>query len=551
MTSIRNLLLAAIKSVLKGKTFLEALFAFWISPSTLSSTENGTNKQSQPRRTTQNFLDEAERILLQPFKNSRLKDLAHGLKSQFKDGLLKDPACMLPSYNHQMPGGIEVGQYLSLDVGGSTLRIALIELNGRSAQGRETKIISTSSHKITTDIKALQGMAFFDWMAAKIVETIADEVQTEHSPEKPLPMGLAWSFPIEQTSLQSGFLQRMGKGFLADKGLIGRDLGDLVQTASRNKGLHLELAAIINDSTAALLSEAYVRSSTRFGLILGTGVNIAVHLPVGSIGKAKFGVRPASWFDTASHVVVNTELGMFGKDILPLTRWDEALNDAHPRPDFQPLEYLVSGAYLGEMVRLALVEAIGSTGILGGVVPPDLLMPYTLDTETISIIETDTSMTLERAIATFSSRHPSTTTPAVSDIMFLRTLSSFISRRSAAIVAASVFGLWQFKIEAEEAFLNSLLQSGDESISDPDQISKFVEETRLEMSLAQSKVGFNGSVIEQYPNYLANCQKHINDLVSSETSAAAAISIDLVPAQESTLVGAAVALACVKAGKAN
>lgn len=179
----------------------------------------------------------------------------------------------------------------------------------------------------------------------------------------------------------------MGKGFLASNGLVGQDLGDIIRSACGRRGLSVELAAIVNDSTAALLSEAYVDSLTRFSLILGTGVNIAVHLPVPVVGRDKFGERPRGWFDRASHVVVNTELGMFGRGILPLTRWDRALNAAHLRPDFQPLEHLVSGCYLGEMCRLALVEAIDTTGVFGGVVPPSLLLPYSLDTELMSLIE--------------------------------------------------------------------------------------------------------------------------------------------------------------------
>ena len=179
----------------------------------------------------------------------------------------------------------------------------------------------------------------------------------------------------------------MGKGFLAADGLLGQDLGDIIQRACRRRELHIKLAAIVNDSTAALLSQAYVNSSARFSLILGTGVNISAHLPVPTIQKAKYGSRPDAWFDKASHVLVNTELGMFGQGILPLTRWDRLLNASHPNPDFQPLEQLVSGYYLGEMCRYALIEAINSTGIFGGVLPPSLAKPYSLDTETLSMIE--------------------------------------------------------------------------------------------------------------------------------------------------------------------
>lgn len=179
----------------------------------------------------------------------------------------------------------------------------------------------------------------------------------------------------------------MGKGFLATNGLMGQDLGELLKFACKKKGLSIELGAIVNDGTATLLSQAYVHASTRFGLILGTGTNIAIHLPVSAFSPSKFGKRPESWFHAATHVIVNTELGMFGGGILPLTRWDELLSAAHPRPDFQPLEHFLSGYYLGEVCRLALVEAIGTTGLLGGVLPCSLEKPYSLDTETLSRIE--------------------------------------------------------------------------------------------------------------------------------------------------------------------
>lgn len=185
----------------------------------------------------------------------------------------------------------------------------------------------------------------------------------------------------------SGKLLPMGKAFLADRGLLGEDLAGIIKRACKQSGLHVELRALLNDSSACLLSRAYSHTSTRFGLILGTGVNLAAYMPVQSVGMKKFGVRPKGWYEEANHVIVNTELGMFGHNILPLTRWDHALTKQHPRPDFQPLEHLVSGMYLGEIVRLALLEAIETTGLLGGVVPHSLRTGYSLGTDTISMIE--------------------------------------------------------------------------------------------------------------------------------------------------------------------
>jgi len=179
----------------------------------------------------------------------------------------------------------------------------------------------------------------------------------------------------------------MGKGFLAAHGLLGQDLGDLIQDSCSRRGLNVKLNAIVNDSSATLLSKAYSDPTTRFALILGTGVNAAIHLPVHVFTKSKFGTRPDEWHSSAKHVIVNTELSMFGTGILPSTIWDDRLRAAHPDPTFQPLEHFVSGGYLGEIARLVLVDGIQTAGLFGGVVPPSLRELYSLDTETISLME--------------------------------------------------------------------------------------------------------------------------------------------------------------------
>jgi hexokinase len=114
---------------------------------------------------------------------------------------------------------------------------------------------------------------------------------------------------------------------------------------------------------------------------------MAVVLPVSALARSKFGKRPQSWHDQATHVLVNTELSMFGKDILPTTRWDDYLNMTHMRPDFQPLEYLISGRYLGEITRLILLEAIQTKGLFGGRFPEHFLEPYAFETSTMAAIQ--------------------------------------------------------------------------------------------------------------------------------------------------------------------
>jgi hexokinase len=200
MTSLRNLLLAAIKQLLRGRSILSAVFTFWIRPGGAGDAKSATVgiRQVFPPRTLQDFIKEAESLLIEPLDKDGLRNLSSGLKSQFRIGLRSNPSCMLPSFNHALPSGLEKGEYLALDVGGSNLRVAMVQLRGRDvAESDRRRITCMRSFKIGPHTKQLEGRAFFDWMAERILETISNDIGREHSSENPLPMSMAWSFPVE------------------------------------------------------------------------------------------------------------------------------------------------------------------------------------------------------------------------------------------------------------------------------------------------------------------------------------------------------------------
>lgn len=335
------------------------------------------------------FLDEIRSLFEAPLQANRLHAMSRQLQEEFRQKLESSPISMLPSFHHTLPSGREQGTILALDVGGSTFRIALIDLTG-SRQGEDDgmEIKQLKSFLIDDSVRSLRGRLFFDWMAERIEEVLdADHHQADSKTDGPLPMALAWSFPIEQTSTRTGYLLAMGKGFLATTGVEGHDICELVTSACQARKINVALHAIVNDSSATLLSQAYRDPSTRISLIMGTGINAAVYLPVSALAREKFGERKQTWWEEADHVLVNTELSMFGKDIWTSTRWDVELNATHPLPDFQPLEYKVGGRFLSELVRLVLVEAVEKGVLFEGHMPEGLDGRYALDTGLIAIIE--------------------------------------------------------------------------------------------------------------------------------------------------------------------
>ena len=212
-TFSKSFVAAIVKSLLRGKSLIQAILAYWVSPIT------GRRGSGSSTKTLAEFLKEAETKLLGPVSGDGLQELSAGLKAQFIDRLRTDMLCMLPSYSHQLPFGAETGQFLALDVGGSTLRVAVVELRGRDAEaGKQSEIVSMRNFKIGKDIKDLKGMLFFEWMAERIAETLNAGVDREHSAEKPLPLALAWSFPIEY--VMPSFVHDLSSNLCAGKHLL-------------------------------------------------------------------------------------------------------------------------------------------------------------------------------------------------------------------------------------------------------------------------------------------------------------------------------------------
>lgn len=223
----------------------------------------------------------------------------------------------------------------------------------------------------------------------------------------------------------------------------------------------------------------------------------------------------------ATHVLVNTELSMFGKDLFPTTRWDEQLTRQHERPDFQPLEYLVAGRYMGEIVRLILVEGAAVAGLFGGLLPLSLADQYSLDTRTLAAIQFDCSPSLSLSCQLFHERHPSSQPPSRSDMDFVRRAIGSVSRRSSAYVTASVHAL--------SSLLDHL--DGDET---------------LQGSLDPQHVGCDGSVINKFPGYRDRTQETMDQMLALEAKGRKRMMLG--KTMNSTLLGACIACTLAAVG---
>ncbi|KAB8223019.1 hypothetical protein BDV33DRAFT_47052 [Aspergillus novoparasiticus] len=524
---------------------LEAMLLFPSLFRDSSGKRKSFHRASWRRRTLDDLAHEIDHVFTAPLSLQNMALMSEKIREQLRICLQSSPVSMLPSYNHALPSGTEKGTFLALDVGGSTFRVALIELRGNG----DMEILRVNSSPIDEQVKLLEGTLFFDWMAEKI-DSMLSEVGAQYGRElAPLSMGLSWSFPVEQTSINSGLVIQMGKGFLCSNGTVGQELGDLIVQSCRKRSLNLQMGAIVNDSSATLLSRAYVDPKTRMSLILGTGTNMAIHFPVHAIGLTKFGTRPVGWFDYAKHVIINSELSMFGGKVLPMSRWDDVINRTHLRPDYQPLEYMITGRYLGEIIRLIIVEAVETAQLFGGELPRSMRDAYSFDTSIVAAIEADTSSSFSSSAALLQKEHTFHRAPTVDDLKFLRRVCEIVSNRSAGYLATAIHSMWSLRNEAE---FPEVTASATSSIKETQEVT--VVESEHSQSLT---IACDGSVINKYPGFRDRCQGYINQLLQETNASKGTLeatpspSVRLDPAPESGILGAAVAVAVAVAEKTS
>ena len=184
-------LLAALERIAMLPSLIQSVF-----PS-LPSRKRTRDAVRTYDRTMDSLLREIQRLLEAPLEPAQLLHMSEKLQEQFAPKLQASDICMLPSYNDKLPTGLERGTYLALDVGGSTFRVAVVELLGKQSDAKSMRIVTMKSYPIDNTVRHLKGTAFFDWMAEKIEAAISDPEVKKTNGTKEFPMGLAWSFPVE------------------------------------------------------------------------------------------------------------------------------------------------------------------------------------------------------------------------------------------------------------------------------------------------------------------------------------------------------------------
>lgn len=455
--------------------------------------------------------------------------------------------CMLPHYSVQ-PTGKETGDYVVIDLGGSTLRVAVIAIRPESApvvvadspptcaphliarrsdaslDSKERVRTVVSKQWVVANANKVVDAAFFETIASKVRETL--EEQDVIALQDTIKVGVTWSFPLETTSYNSAKILLMGKGYELAPELRGADLKGVLEGALLDKeGIRIEVEAVVNDSFAVYAAGRFLDSNTGLALVLGTGFNMCYQLSTAPE------LHLSKTLADEPNMLFNTEMSFFGVDLVKefATKYDLCIDSRflekptfkpHMSVDpslhsiFQPCELLSSGRYIVELIRLVFVDLMDEGELfINQQNRSAILTPYeSITGEFISLLVELYGNHAECATQIEQYFNWSRGLVTESDVAKVEAVVRAVVQRSAAVVSVAIIASIKLLIRFNGPFTSN-----------------------------EVTIGYVGAVIER----LHCLREGISSIVNSSTVVKElGVRIHLKHVRDSSLVGGAIAAAC-------
>jgi hexokinase len=370
--------------------------------------------------------------------------------------------------------------------------------------------------------------------------------------EEVFQLGFTFSFPVNQIGINKGTLLRWTKGFDIQEA-VGKDVCELFQAELDKLHLPVKVAALVNDTVGTLMARSYTspgKTGTLIGAIFGTGTNGAYVEKLEKVTKLELIEGGASYDKSTGLMVVNSEWGSFDNSmrVLPNTPYDHDLDKESVNPGIQMFEKRVSGMFLGEILRRAMLSLVKDPKIQlfkdensssndrhsTTTIAEDsaLYKQWGIDTSFLSVVEADksagfkiTKQALERDLSIDAA--------SSEDAQAVKILVAAIGKRSARLSAVALGAI----VIATGSLKNS---SSSSSIPDSDEVS---EDDIVD-------IGVDGSLIEYYPGFEDYIREAFREIPEIGTAGEKRIRIGI--AKDGSGVGAAlIALVASAAEKSD
>ncbi|KAJ6109063.1 Hexokinase [Penicillium sp. IBT 16267x] len=372
-------------------------------------------------------------FILEP---EELKRITDHFVTELNRGLTKEGGNipMIPTWVMGFPSGHETGRILTLDMGGTNLRICRVCLSSRKRDFEQIQ----RKFELPEEVKTGTGEQLWDFIA-DCLELFLNEHHIASDGEGFMPLSFTFSFPVEQNSIRSGILQRWTKDFNVS-GVEGQDVVSQLEAAFQGRKIPVRIVALLNDTTGTLIASHYRDPEVKIGSIISTGCNAAYMEECKLIPKLEDAALPDN-----TNVIINTEYGAFDNDrkILPLTPFDQQIDRESVRPGTQIYEKMVSGLYVGELLRLILVTLHEDGKLFKGQDITRLRHENSLAASFLSVAELDVSEDLDDMREEFEAGL--SLSPDINDLKVCQYLIGLVATRAARLYACGIAAICKKK----------------------------------------------------------------------------------------------------------
>ncbi|KAL4640874.1 putative hexokinase HKDC1 isoform X1 [Arapaima gigas] len=403
--------------------------------------------------------------------DDQLLDISARFRAEMEKGLSAESNAtatvrMLPTHVRSIPDGSERGEFLALDLGGSKFKVLRVKVSGNGTRKVE---MESQTYPIPEEIAHGRGVELFNHVA----ESLRDFMQKTGVNQKKMPLGFTFSFPCRQSRLDEGVLLSWSKNFKA-RGVQGTDVVESLRKAIDTvEDIDVNVLALVNDTVGTMMTCGFDDQRCEVGLIVGTGTNACYMEEMRHIDLVE---------GDEGRMCINTEWGAFGDDGALddfITSFDQDIDTASINPGKQLFEKMISGMYLGELVRIILLKMARSGILFGGQVSDALCTKGKLETRHIALMEKyKEGLQNTKEILTDLDL-----TPSDDDCVAAQHVCTIVSFRSANLCAAAL-----------AAILTRMRQN-------------------RKLKTLRTTVGVDGTVYRTHPQYAKRLHKVVRRLV--------------------------------------
>ncbi|KAM1175104.1 hypothetical protein ACFX19_028140 [Malus domestica] len=285
---------------------------------------------------------------------------------------------MLVSYVAALPTGDEEGFYYGVNLRGTNFLILCARLGGKN---NPISDLNREEIPIPSNLMAATAKELFDFIAVELGRFVSEHPNT--SAKEMSKLGCIVSCPVEQSVVSDGTAIKW-KSFSADS-KVGKKLVSDFNKALEEHGVKLRVYAMVDDTVGNLAGGRYYNRESVAAVTLAMGTDAAYVEPANA-ALQWHGPSPK-----LGDMVISTQWGDFSSPHLPITIFDTCLDAESPNPGCRRFEKLISGMYLGEIVRRVLLKMAQETALFGDTVPSKLMTRYQLSSPDMAAMHQDTS----------------------------------------------------------------------------------------------------------------------------------------------------------------